>query len=57
MLFLSNISRHPGSIREYKSLIITYPESEDARVLLTHLPILTLNLSGSYERIDIIHLR
>jgi hypothetical protein len=56
MLFLSNISRHPGSIREYK-LLITYPESEDARVLLTHLPILTLNLSGSYERIDIIHLR
>jgi len=31
-----NIARHPGSIRGYKSLIITYPESEDAIILLTN---------------------
>ena len=37
MLFLSNVSRHPGRTRGYKSLIMTYPESEDARVLLTSL--------------------
>jgi CubicO group peptidase (beta-lactamase class C family) len=32
----ANVARHPGSIRGYKSLIITYPESEDALVLLTN---------------------
>ncbi len=31
-----NVARHPGSIRGYKSLIITYPESEDAIILLTN---------------------
>ena len=31
-----DVSRHPGSIRGYKSLIITYPESENAMVLLTN---------------------
>ncbi|TWX71371.1 serine hydrolase [Colwellia sp. C1TZA3] len=29
-----NIARHPGSIRGYKSLIITYPENKDALILL-----------------------
>jgi len=31
-----NVARHPGSIRGYKSLIITYPDSEDAMILLTN---------------------
>jgi CubicO group peptidase (beta-lactamase class C family) len=31
-----NIARHPGSIRGYKSLIIAYPESEKAMIILTN---------------------
>jgi len=31
-----NIARHPGSIRGYKSLILTYPDSKDAMILLTN---------------------
>jgi CubicO group peptidase (beta-lactamase class C family) len=31
-----NIARHPGSIRGYKSLIITYPESKNAMIILTN---------------------
>jgi len=31
-----NIARHPGSIRGYKSLILTYPESKNALILLTN---------------------
>jgi len=31
-----NVARHPGSIRGYKSLIITYPESKNAMILLTN---------------------
>lgn len=31
-----NVARHPGSIRGYKSLIIAYPENEDAMILLTN---------------------
>lgn len=32
----ANVARHLGSIRGYKSLIITYPENEDAMILLTN---------------------
>jgi len=31
-----NIARHPGGIRGYKSLIITYPDSKNALILLTN---------------------
>jgi len=31
-----NLARHPGGIRGYKSLIITYPDSKDALILLTN---------------------
>jgi len=31
-----DVSRHPGSIRGYKSLIITYPDTKDALILLTN---------------------
>ena len=30
------IARHPGSIRGYKSLVLTYPNSENALILLTN---------------------
>ncbi|WP_444944768.1 serine hydrolase domain-containing protein [Microbulbifer sp. ZKSA006] len=30
------IARHPGSIRGYKSLILTYPDSQNALILLTN---------------------
>nr|WP_275446945.1 serine hydrolase domain-containing protein [Pseudoalteromonas sp. Of7M-16] len=30
------IARHPGSIRGYKSLILTYPDSKNALILLTN---------------------
>ena len=30
------IARHPGSIRGYKSLVLTYPESRNAMILLTN---------------------
>lgn len=32
----SNVARHPGSIRGYKSLVIAYPEKRDAIILLTN---------------------
>lgn len=31
-----NIARHPGSIRGFKSLVLTYPDSENALILLTN---------------------
>lgn len=31
-----NVARHPGGIRGYKSLVITYPGSKDAIILLTN---------------------
>jgi CubicO group peptidase (beta-lactamase class C family) len=31
-----NIARHPGGIRGYKSLVLTYPEKKDAIILLTN---------------------
>lgn len=31
-----NIARHPGSIRGYKSLVLTYPASKNALILLTN---------------------
>jgi len=30
------VARHPGSIRGYKSLVLTYPESKNAMILLTN---------------------
>ena len=30
------VARHPGSIRGYKSLVLTYPESKNAIILLTN---------------------
>lgn len=32
----TNVARHPGSIRGYKSLIVTYPQNENAMILLTN---------------------
>lgn len=32
----ANIARHPGSIRGYKSLVLTYPEKKNAIILLTN---------------------
>jgi CubicO group peptidase (beta-lactamase class C family) len=32
----TNVARHPGSIRGYKSLIIAYPENGNAMILLTN---------------------
>jgi CubicO group peptidase (beta-lactamase class C family) len=31
-----NVARHPGSIRGYKSLVLTYPHSKNAMILLTN---------------------
>jgi len=31
-----NVARHPGSIRGYKSLVLTYPDSKNAMILLTN---------------------
>ncbi|MBQ4812429.1 beta-lactamase family protein [Pseudoalteromonas luteoviolacea] len=30
------VARHPGSIRGYKSLVLTYPDSENALIILTN---------------------
>lgn len=32
----ANIARHPGGIRGYKSLVLTYPKKKDAIILLTN---------------------
>ena len=32
----TNVARHPGSIRGYKSLIIAYPKNGNAMILLTN---------------------
>ena len=32
----ATIARHPGSVRGYKSLVLTYPETQDAMILLTN---------------------
>ncbi|KZN65470.1 serine hydrolase domain-containing protein [Pseudoalteromonas luteoviolacea] len=31
-----NIARHPGSVRGYKSLVLTYPDSKNALIVLTN---------------------
>ena len=30
------VARHPGSIRGYKSLVLAYPESKNAMIILTN---------------------